>query len=61
MAFIENGDEVIVFEPFFDHHISNIEMAGGIVRYVPLQPPVTAGTETTSSADWKLDINDLAS
>lgn len=38
MAFIEDGDEVIVFEPCFDLYISNIRMAGGVVRYVPLSP-----------------------
>ena len=29
MGFIEPGDEVILFEPFFDQYISNIEMPGG--------------------------------
>lgn len=60
MGFVEGGDEVIVFEPFFDQYISNIEMAGGVVRYVPLRPPARGATETTSSADWKLDMEALA-
>ncbi|KAH8673291.1 putative kynurenine aminotransferase [Xylariales sp. PMI_506] len=59
MAFIQNGDEVIVFEPFFDQYISNIEMAGGVVRYVPLAPPALGDTASTSSADWTLDLKKL--
>ncbi|KAK3173064.1 hypothetical protein OEA41_006393 [Lepraria neglecta] len=56
MAFIEPGDEVIVFEPFFDQYISNIEMPGGKIRYVPLQPPKDGATQTTSAADWTIDM-----
>ncbi|KAG9256299.1 pyridoxal phosphate-dependent transferase [Emericellopsis atlantica] len=59
MAFIEQGDEVIVFEPFFDQYISNIEMPGGKVRCVPLQPPKTGATETTSAAEWTVDFDQL--
>lgn len=61
MAFVQNGDEVIVFEPFFDQYISNIEMAGGVVRYVPLSPPETGDTTTSSSGDWTIDMNRLRS
>lgn len=39
MGLINPGDEVIVFEPFFDTYVPNIEMAGGVARYVPLRPP----------------------
>ncbi|KAK7429577.1 arylformamidase [Neonectria magnoliae] len=59
MAFIEPGDEVIVFEPFFDQYISNIEMPGGKIVYVPLHPPATGGTKTSSAADWAIDFDEL--
>lgn len=59
MGFLEQGDEVIVFEPFFDQYISNIEMPGGKVVYVPLHPPTDGATKTTSAGDWSLDIGEL--
>ncbi|EQK99662.1 Aspartate/tyrosine/aromatic aminotransferase [Ophiocordyceps sinensis CO18] len=59
MAFIEPGDDVIVFEPFFDQYISNIEMPGGTIKYVPLHPPETGATKTSSAADWTIDFDEL--
>jgi kynurenine aminotransferase len=59
MAFVEPGDEVIVFEPFFDQYISNIQMPGGRVKYVPLKPPAHADSVTSSSDDWRLDKEKL--
>jgi kynurenine aminotransferase len=56
MAFIEAGDEVIVFEPFFDQYISNIEMPGGKVVYVPMHPPKDAAVKTSSASEWRIDI-----
>lgn len=38
-AFIEPGDEVICFEPFFDTYVPNIQMAGGTVKPITLRPP----------------------
>ncbi|KAF4966642.1 hypothetical protein FSARC_5691 [Fusarium sarcochroum] len=58
-AFIEPGDEVIVFEPFFDQYISNIQMPGGKVVYVPLHPPKTGATKNSSAADWTIDFEEL--
>ena len=40
-------------------YISNIEMPGGTVRYVPLQPPKHGGTKTSSAADWTIDMGEL--
>lgn len=59
MGFVEPGDEVIIFEPFFDQYVPNIEMAGGIVKYVPIRPPPTGSTSNTSAADWKIDTDEL--
>ncbi|KAG8531175.1 uncharacterized protein KY384_004533 [Bacidia gigantensis] len=61
MAFLEPGDEVILFEPFFDQYISNIKMAGANIRYVPLTPPANGAQEKTSSADWLLNADALKS
>ncbi|PHH79028.1 hypothetical protein CDD80_5742 [Ophiocordyceps camponoti-rufipedis] len=59
MAFVEQGDEVIVLEPYFDQYISNIQMAGGKVVCVPLHPPATGATQTSSAADWTIDFDEL--
>ncbi|EWC48700.1 putative aminotransferase C6B12.04c [Drechslerella stenobrocha 248] len=59
MAFVEQGDEVIVFEPYFDQYISNIEMAGGKVVYVNLVPPERGHVETRPSSEWKVDFEML--
>ncbi|KAF7512052.1 hypothetical protein GJ744_002765 [Endocarpon pusillum] len=59
MGFIEPGDEVIIFEPFFDQYLSNIEMPGGTIKYVPLHPPHDGGTRTSSAANWSIDFAEL--
>ncbi|OYT15053.1 MAG: aminotransferase [Bacteroidetes bacterium 4572_77] len=38
-AFIESGDEVILFEPFYDAHDADVLLAGGTPRYVTLHKP----------------------
>lgn len=59
MAFIEPGDEVVIFEPFFDQYISNIEMAGGVIKYCSMLPPAHGSERTSSAADWKIDWEGL--
>lgn len=34
-------------------------MAGGVVRYAPLQPPKDGATKNTSAADWIIDMDAL--
>lgn len=59
MGFIEPGDEVIIFEPFFDQYLSNIEMPGGTIRYVPMSPPKDGAEKTSSAGNWQIDWDAL--
>jgi N-succinyldiaminopimelate aminotransferase len=49
LAFLNPGDEVVVFEPFYDAYVPVITFAGGVPRYVTLRPP-----------DWSFDPDELA-
>ena len=39
-----------------NRYISNVEMAGGVIKYVPLLPPKHGATRTSSAADWTVDL-----
>jgi len=36
---VDPGDEVVLFEPFYDSYVASVEMAGGVPRHVLLRPP----------------------
>lgn len=38
-AFIDEGDEVLMFEPYYDAHFADVLLAGGIPKIVTLQKP----------------------
>lgn len=40
-------------------YISNIEMPGGTIRYVPLHPPEDGATRTSSAAEWTVNFEEL--
>lgn len=46
---IEPGDEVVLIQPLYDAYLPLIRRAGGVPRFVTLQPP-----------DWRLTQADLA-
>ena len=39
MALVETGEEVVVFEPFYDSYPACTAMAGGVCRFVTLESP----------------------
>ncbi|PYH90970.1 kynurenine aminotransferase [Aspergillus ellipticus CBS 707.79] len=59
MAFLNPGDEVILFEPYFDQYLDDIQMAGGVIRCVPLHPPSKGDVEVSSSSEWTIDFPEL--
>lgn len=49
MGLLNPGDEAIVFEPFYDAYVPDVQMAGGVPRFVRLHPP-----------HWRFRAEDLA-
>jgi N-succinyldiaminopimelate aminotransferase len=44
----DSGDEVVLFEPFYDSYLASVSMAGAVPRFVTLRAP-----------DWKFDLREL--
>ena len=49
LGIVDPGDEVVVFEPFYENYGPDAILAGAIPRFVPLVPP-----------DWSFDPDALA-
>lgn len=60
-GFLTAGDEVIVFQPFFDQYIPNIEMTGAKVKYVNFKFPENFNKEVVTGDDWEVDWDQLNS
>jgi kynurenine--oxoglutarate transaminase/cysteine-S-conjugate beta-lyase/glutamine--phenylpyruvate transaminase len=57
---IKPGDEVILFEPFFDLYVNQVKLAGGTPVYVPLRFEEYGETDgIVSGGEWKLDRVEL--
>ncbi|HWV51765.1 aminotransferase [Pseudorhodoplanes sp.] len=45
LGLIEPGDEVVLFQPFYDAYVPMVRRAGGVPRFVRLEPPHWRFTE----------------
>ncbi len=54
LGIVNPGDEVVLFEPFYDSYEANVLMADGIPRYVLLYPP------DEEHPQWWFDFDELA-
>ncbi|KAN0025139.1 hypothetical protein ACTFIV_009555 [Dictyostelium citrinum] len=63
-SIVNEGDEVILIEPFFDIYIGPILMAGGIPKFVTLKEDESVERSSEhkkrSSKDWKINKEELA-
>jgi aspartate/methionine/tyrosine aminotransferase len=48
LAVIDPGDEVVIFEPFYENYNPDTQLSGATVRYVTLRAP-----------DWRFDRDEL--
>jgi aspartate/methionine/tyrosine aminotransferase len=64
MAIIDPGDEVIIFEPFYENYGPDAILSGATPRYVRLREPgpsAQPGTDSsTLGASWTFDPGELA-
>jgi aspartate/methionine/tyrosine aminotransferase len=48
LALIDPGDEVVIFQPFYENYGPDTQLTGATPRWVPLHPP-----------DWHIDLAEL--
>jgi aminotransferase len=57
LAIVDPGDEVIVFEPFYENYGPDAILSGATPKYVRLRPP--AGS-SAGGGEWTFDPDELA-
>jgi aspartate/methionine/tyrosine aminotransferase len=57
MALIDPGDEVVIFEPFYENYGPDAILSGATPRYVTLREPHPAAPR---GASWQFDPDELA-
>jgi aminotransferase len=65
MAIIDPGDEVVIFEPFYENYGPDAILSGATPRYVTLREPapstsLAAGSPAAPAANWTFDPGELA-
>jgi aminotransferase len=60
MAIIDPGDEVVIFEPFYENYGPDAILSGATPRYVTLHEPELSAPGDSLRADWWFDPEELA-
>jgi len=53
LALLNPGDEIVIFEPFYENYGPDAILTGAVPRYVTLHPPKRA------TDDWSFDVDEL--
>lgn len=59
MAIIDPGDEVVIFEPFYENYGPDAILSGAIPRYVTLYEPDSSARPGSPKASWWFDHDQL--
>lgn len=59
LGLVNPGDEVILFEPFYDSYRACVAMAGGVARFVTLRPPAPGKSTGGERAQFSFDPDEL--
>lgn len=59
LGLVNPGDEVILFEPFYDSYRACVAMAGGVARFVTLRPPAPGKSTGGEGAQFSFDPDEL--
>lgn len=57
-SLIDPGDEAVLISPAFDIYSAQVQMAGGVCKYVPLR--LVPSATQPGQQEWKLDMEELA-
>ena len=60
MAIIDPGDEVVIFEPFYENYGPDVILSGATPRYVTLHAPDPSAPPESLRAEWSFDPDELA-
>ena len=60
IAIIDPGDEVVIFEPFYENYGPDAILSGATPRYVTLHEPEASAAPGTPQSDWWFDPEELA-
>ena len=60
LAIIDPGDEVVIFEPFYENYGPDAILSGATPRYVTLREPDPSARPGSPRADWTFDPDELA-
>jgi len=60
LAVVDPGDEVVIFEPFYENYGPDAILSGARPRFVRLRPAMSTGSDSGASGAWSFDPAELA-
>jgi aminotransferase len=59
LALVDPGEEIVVFEPFYENYAPDAILSDAMIRHVTLHPPQSRETAHADDEDWWFDPAEL--